>query len=84
MMRPQLRILSAFLALTLLMGVAAHGQTLLPLLVDASGNFQEVETSMEPSEEPGVEMPSTEVTPADEEGVEEQSPEDEEKYLAHA
>jgi hypothetical protein len=79
MMRPQARILFALLTLILLMSVAAHGQTLLPFIVDASGSLQEVKPTAEPSEEPGAEMTSGDVPPADSEGDEEQTPTDEEE-----
>jgi hypothetical protein len=78
MMRPQVRILIALLISFLLMGTAAHSQTLLPLIVDASGAFQQVETGVEPSEEA-----TTDATVADEdgaqEGIEQQTPSDEQE-----
>lgn len=47
-MRPPVRVLSALVTTILFMAVTAHGQTLLPLLVDASGNFQQVDTEGTP------------------------------------
>ncbi len=71
MVRPVVRILSALLISMLLMSLTARGQTLLPVLVDASGNFQQVETTAESSEDA-----ESDATPADDEGKEEQAPSD--------
>jgi len=50
MMRPQVRVLFTLLISILLTGMAAHGQTLLPFVIDASGEVQETQTVAEESD----------------------------------
>ena len=48
-MRPFVRILSAICMLTLLMSAAARAQTLLPFIIDASGNIRVLQADDQPS-----------------------------------
>ncbi len=55
MMRPQVRIPLVLFSSIVLIGTTVHSQTLLPWIVDESGNFQKVETAMLFAEDPAAE-----------------------------